>query len=333
MSLTRLFLLLILSASASLACDIDPVLQRSEKLVEQGRHFQAIAWLEQNSQCQHPRIELERGQLYYLIGQTDEAIRIWQATLRNNDLPDSVASHVKLRIVQATLSPPKRISGRLKLSTAHEFHSENGQETTLGLTTLGQWRLAPVNLLGYRATPALSAQISTLQQVTWSPIDYSPLFYLTTGMSLSTQPLQVALHTKAYAVNREWVPAIEGQIDQTTGALSLRSELEYRPTLNLWRWRESLTWQGDRIRHRLSNTLTHEAEQWRWETLSASTRVNWPIRPQLTLSWNPADARTELEGDIRWPLGDHVWLTTTAGTTLSQPTENWAKLSLTWQRP
>lgn len=319
-------------STTALACDLDSIVERSDQLVEQGRHYSAIKWLNTNqTDCNHPRLELELGHLYQLIGDNERAIAIWQQTLETHSLPESVARKVKLRIIQTSLDAQVPLAGQLIASADHEYHSVDGHSSGANVSAAGQLTFDAANVAGYRVIPELNAQLTSRQAISWQPTQYTPVLLLKTGVAANTTPLSLSMSSSFYLVNEELLPALEMDVEMRFGRADLNTMIEFRPSTERWRWRESLTWNGDLIRTRLSNTLLYDATQWSWAEVKGSLQAKWTWRPELSAAWQPADNRVDLDGSVRWPISKAFWVTLSGGSSLAETTDFSAKLSLNWQ--
>jgi len=327
-----LFAVLCLSSTFTFACETDTLIERSQRLAEQGRTFSAIDELTVGlDSCYHPRIKLELGALYLSIGDLESALELWQSALNEDKLPPKVASTVKLRIIQARLKPPSLNRAHLLFGTGARFHSVSGVSNDVLVYGIGKHRAMAFNTWGYPMSPGLYGKFSGSNRYYWQNDSTLSSLLLEAGFLSESKPATLTIGANMQNVNNALYAGATAKLSLKASSLGATTEVDWSTQNHQLTATETISFTPEFWSASLSIESLRIAEQWQLGVLESKVRINNQWKPTLQLQYDFSNTQLSGYAQFNWSFSSHVWLQAQTGTTLTSAPTWYSKLVLNWQ--
>lgn len=330
-------LVLLLFSGFSIACDYQNILAEAERTSSHSRIFSAINIIEEGViNCYHPRLSLELGELYASLGQFKKAILLWQESLVSDELPSTVATKVKLRILQLSVAQKNKWSNTVLLSAGAKYKFGIDTITNLNVSGFSRLKGNAKNFFGYALYPSISGQLSA-----------SNLRYI----QVETTDNLLSLESTAVIE----IPLIETSIGARVQNINGTSDFYFvndvRLGIDRFNTSSAFSWQLDGSQWNLEQSLNIQIKHWRgtvnvdflsqndvgsgnsvsWDEVSAKVQQLGRFKPALKVDFSLPSEAININATLRYPFNASNWLTFKATLEVTQ-TNQWASsFSYTWR--
>ncbi len=316
----------------SFACNSDERIAQSQSLADRGKTFAAINELKDGlGNCYHPRLKLELGALYLQLGDSESALYWWQSALNEDALPANVAAAVKLRIIQAKLSPPSSDRAHMLLGAGVRYHSDSGVSHDFSIATVGQHRGRPTDAWGYPLTPGVYGKFSGTNRYYWQNDTSLSSLLLTAGAMAETVPVSLSMGATLQNQNDTLSVSAVSELSVRFAILTLTTALQGSTQRPQFQITESASVNPGDWTASLSLEAQHDSQQWQFGQLTSKLRLNNRWKPTLQAEYDAPTAELSGYAQVTWPITPQIGLQSQTGATLSTNTLWYTKLTLNWQ--
>ncbi|WP_196159397.1 lipopolysaccharide assembly protein LapB [Reinekea sp. G2M2-21] len=323
--------LICLSAPA-LACSSDERITLSQSLAERGKTFAAINELKDGlGNCYHPRLKLELGALYLQLGDLESALSWWQSALTEDELPAKVAAAVKLRIIQAKLSPPSSDRAHMLLGAGVRYQSDSGVSHDFSIVTAGQHRGRSTDAWGYPLTPGLYGKFSGTNRYYWQNDTSLSSLLVTAGVMAEAAPASLSMGATLQNQSDSLSVGAVSELSVRFAILTLTTALQGSTQRPQFKITESARVNSGDWTASLSLEAQYDSQQWQFDQLTTKFRLNNRWKPTLQAEYDAPTAELSGYAQVTWPITPQIGLQSQTGATLSTSTLWYTKLTLNWQ--